>query len=657
VCGIAGILSRERDFALPEDWIEKMMAVQAHRGPDDAHWVRFPGCLLGFDRLSVQDISPLGRQPMSVEGSPAGLVFNGEIYNFVELAAEHRSRGVRFRSRSDSEVLLHHYLSRGEACLDALNGMFAFAVYDPESEILFAARDRFGVKPFYYYLDDSYFCFASEIKALLTLPFVPRAPNLDILFAGALGRGNDRWEGTCFGGILQLLPSHRLRIHRRIWAPETRKYWAIRPPENISSPSPGSDSTELEAEFRNLFHSAVSLRLRSDRPVGLLLSGGVDSSTIAAAMARILRAGGDGGSAAPPRLFTMSLPGEAMDESVLAQETARSLGLSCRLIKSLEPDLERLVPATLWHNEEPLPYLNRCIHWQMMKEIAEDGIIVVLNGQGGDEIMGGYVGRLLGGTLATALKNEGWAGFAAEWKCARDLRGYRFRWMLSQLPKPFLAHRWVRSFQALVRERGLSLATLRFIHHGVLRDHSPRLVSGDFVNDQLLKWLTRDTVPDLCHYEDRNSAAHGLEERFPFLDYRIAEFMFRLPWSFKVYRGISKVLIRHAMRGWVPDAVLDRHQKIGMEVPEDKWVRGPLSHLIQDVAASKSFRERGLWRAGPVRALIEDHLAGRVNRGNLIWRITGTELWFRMFLDGTDRPGIQASRIQTTQKGFSAAFR
>jgi asparagine synthetase B (glutamine-hydrolysing) len=214
--------------------------------------------------------------------------------------------------------------------------------------------------------------------------------------------------------------------------------------------------------------------------------------------------------------------------------------------------------------------------------------------------------------------------------------------MVSQVPKPYLSQRWLRTFQALTRERALRLATLSFVSDGALGDAHPRRVRGDYVNDQLLKWLLRDTVPDLCHYEDRNSAAHGLEERFPFLDYRIAEFMFRLPWDAKIHRGVSKVLVRESMRGLVPDFVIDSRKKIGLEVPEDKWIAGPLAPLVQDLVASRSFQTRGLWRPRAVRALVNDHLAGRKRAGNLIWRIVGTELWFRMFLDpdsASSRPG------------------
>jgi asparagine synthase (glutamine-hydrolysing) len=391
----------------------------------------------------------------------------------------------------------------------------------------------------------------------------------------------------------------------------------------------------LREEFRALFLSAVSLRLRSDRPVGLLLSSGVDSSCIATAVASLAGRGGRHWAGDMPRFFTMALPGEAIDESPGALRTCRSLGIPCEVIPVDRADFDRLIPATLWHNDEPLPYLNRCVHWAMMEEIARQGVIVVLNGQGGDETTGGYVGRLLGSTLAMALLREGPGGFVAEWRAHRDYRGYSRRWMLSQMPKPYASQRLVRAFQALARERALGLATLGFVSAGLFHDVHPRRVRGDYVNDQLLKWLVRDTVPDLCHYEDRNSAAHGLEERFPFLDYRIAEFMFRLPWFMKIHRGVSKVLVRESMRGLVPSFVLDSRKKIGLEVPEDKWIAGPLSGMVRDLAASRSFRDRGWWRAESVRRLIERHLRGDVRAGNLIWRIVGTEMWCQMFLDRT----------------------
>jgi len=219
-----------------------MMDVQAHRGPDDSHSVEFRGCVLGFNRLSVLDVSTKGRQPMTVDGSSSTIVFNGEIYNFVELAREHAKRGVIFKSRSATEVLLHSLLRKGEEGLNDLNGMWSFAVYDPVEETLFAARDRFGVKRFYYYLDESFFSFSSEIKALLTLPFVPRVPSLPVLFGGMFERANDRTTATCFEKILQLPPAHLQRIDRRDWAIRSRRYWSI---HSVEPTAVGNDDRKM----------------------------------------------------------------------------------------------------------------------------------------------------------------------------------------------------------------------------------------------------------------------------------------------------------------------------------------------------------------------------------------------------------------------------
>jgi asparagine synthase (glutamine-hydrolysing) len=632
VCGISGIFSRYPDDSIPPEWIEGMMDSQAHRGPDDSHSASFPGCALGFNRLSIQDVSTQGRQPMSIPESPLTIIFNGEIYNFVELARQMARDGTQLRSRSDTEVLLRCFIEKGESCLDDLNGMWSFGLYNPAEQRLFAARDRFGVKPFYYYWNDRYFCFASEIKALLRLPFVPRKPNLPVLFGGMFERANDRSAHTCFEGLLQLPPSHSLWIDRRRWTPTVKQYWTVRPAEP-HAPEEGREE-QIVDEFRTLLRSAVRLRLRSDRPTGLLLSGGIDSSTIAASLAA-LRSSEDGCAAVRTQVYTMSLPGESMDESAVAMQTARRLDLPFRQIEVSRPDFERLVPLTLWHNEEPLPLLNRCVHWHMMEQIAAEGVIVVLNGQGGDECTGGYFDRLVGSTLAMALKRSGPSCFFREWRLARELSGFEPAWLLGQFLKTFLAHRWVRTYRALTHERALELATVRFMQAGILRDHSPRLVRTDYVNDQLMRWLTRDSVPDLCHYEDRNSAAHGLEERFPYLDYRLVEFMFRLPWTFKTWEGVSKRLVRTAMRNELPETVINSHRKIGLGVPEGKWVAGPLASMVQDVAGSRSFRERGLWRTDNVRRMIEDHISGKSDHGNLIWRIVGTELWFRMFIEGS----------------------
>lgn len=647
MCGISGIVSRDMQHPLPSEWIERMMSVQAHRGPDDACFLRMPGCLLGFNRLSILDVSPKGRQPMAADGSRSALVFNGEIYNYLELAEDLKAGGAQFKSRSDSEVLLAGLDAHGESYLNALNGMFAFAFFQPRKGELLAARDRFGVKPFYYYLDSDFLCFSSEIKALLSLPFVPRRPNLATLFGSTFERRNDRSEDTSFEDIRQLLPSHWLRMKRDTWNLEIGRYFSLEGLEPLPQEAMENQSAQLEEQLRELLVSAVQLRLRSDRPMGLLLSGGMDSSSLAATLAALKNSRSLHDPLPMPRLFTMSLPGESMDEAESAVRTARHLGLQVDRIRCDEPDFERLVPLTLWHNDEPLPLLNRCIHYQMMEAIAAENVIVILNGQGGDETMGGYFDRLIGASLIMALRESGPRGFLREWKGARDLCGFRPAWMLSQMLKYLLGQRWVRTWRGLTRERALVLATRGFVERGILRDAGARLVKGDRVNDQLMRWLTRDCVPDLCHYEDRNAAAHGLEERFPFLDFRVSEFMFRLPWSFKTRNGKSKFLLRKAMQGRVPDFILGSYRKIGLGVPEDKWVRGPLREIVHRVVSSKSFRERGLWRASRVQSMVARQQSGQIELGGLIWRIVSTELWFQMFIDSDGGPPTAHRRVQS----------
>jgi len=627
-----------------------MMHAQSHRGPDDAHTASFTGCVLGFNRLSVLDVSLNGRQPMTVPESPSCIVFNGEIYNYLELAQPYRAQGIQFKSRSDTEVLLQSYLHRGESCLRDLNGMWAFAIYDPFREELFASRDRFGVKPFYYFKNHDYFCFSSEIKALLQLPFIPRKPDHAILFGSTFERSNDRCEHTSFDGILQLPPAHSLRIGRTAWSLEKRRYWSIQPPEPLEHGRVlNAEGGEAE-EFRGLLESAVVMRLRSDREMGLLLSGGMDSSAIAATLSKCIESASLGGAVQVPRVFTLALPGEPMDESKTASETARKLGLDSILLDATQPDFESLIPAALWHNDEPLPLMNRCVHWQMMERIAGEGVIVILNGQGGDETCGGYFDRLVGSALAMALRAEGLGGLMAEWKGAQQRCGFSRGWMAGQFLKTFINQRLVRTLRAVTNEKALQLSSVPFLESGILRDSGRRLVKQDYVNDQLMRWLTRDTVPDLCHYEDRNAAAHGLEERFPFLDFRLVEFMFRLPWAFKAYRGVSKVLVRDAMKGRLPVSVLESHRKVGLGVPEDKWIRGPLAPVVEEVAASRSFRERGLWRVAAFRSMVRRHMAGEIDAGNLIWRIVGVELWYRMFMD---REEIGSPRVSSQEPELS----
>ena len=635
MCAISGIITREKDRNIPLSWIQDMMAVQVHRGPDDCHFLAMQGACLGFNRLSIQDVSANGRQPMTLPDSSATIVFNGEIYNFVELAGALASRGFTFKSHSDTEVLLRSFVLDGEQCLTFLNGMFGFAVYSPEREELFAARDRFGIKPFYYYMNESYFCFASEIKGLLMLPFVPKRPNLPYLYSSLFERSFDASDATTFEGIFQLRPAHRLVLKRQSWRLDFRRYWSL--PEQEPKPVEMSSLSAVADEFKDVLASSVRLRLRSDRPVGLLLSGGMDSSSIAAMIAQAESS--SNGSHIPRNFsgfYTMALEGDSLDESGFAERVSQRFDIPLQKIEVGKLPLEDLIPATLWHNDEPIESLNRCVHWYLMKRLSSENVIVVLNGQGGDETMGGYYDRLVGSTLLLRFLQDGFNGFYSEWKATRNLCGFSAQWLLAQMAKNLFGHRLTRSYRSLTRERALALASADFLMKGIGRyqDESSISVRTDRINDQLLRWLLRDNVPALCHYEDRNSAAHGLEERFPFLDYRLAEFMFRLPGTFKTRSGVSKVVLRDAMRGLLPDAIVNRHNKLGLAVPEDQWVRRELAVLVQDTASSQSFKERGIWRVSRIRKLISRHIAGEVNFGNLIWRIICAELWFQMFIDG-----------------------
>ncbi|MDJ0848749.1 MAG: asparagine synthase (glutamine-hydrolyzing) [Myxococcota bacterium] len=642
MCGISGIVARDPEREIPVEWIEAMMAVQAHRGPDDGHHVAFPGARLGFNRLSIQDPSPAGRQPMAAPGRASTLVFNGEVYNFVELAEGLGARGVTLRSRSDTEVLLHRFLLDGERCLEDLNGMFGFAIFDPDEGRLFAARDRFGIKPFYYFANDELFCFGSEIKALLALPFVPREPDLEQLYGAVFEHAADSSERTSFAGIRQLRPAHRLVLRRDAWQVRTERYWAL--PETEPRPLDDADLGGAAERLRELLTSSVALRLRSDRPVGLLLSGGMDSSAIAAMIAhsRAAPAGGFAGG------YSMALEGDALDESSYARSVAEHTGLGLRRVQVGALDLESLIPRTLWHNDEPLSSLNRCAHLHILDQLSTKDVIVVLNGQGGDELMGGYFDRLVGSTLLASLSRRGPAGFRDEWRGARELCGFSPRWLVAQLAKTLLGHRLTRLFRAVTREQALCLGQPDFVLAGLRRPGAgrARLVRSDRINDQLLRWLLQDTVPELCHYEDRNAAALGMEQRFPFLDYRLVEFAFTLPGRFKTRHGVSKRLLREAMRAHLPAEVNERHAKLGLAVPEDEWVRGPIAELVRDTVASRAFRERGIWRAAQMERLVDRHLAGETRAGNLIWRVVSTELWWRMFLDAPlpAAPGRQGRR-------------
>jgi asparagine synthase (glutamine-hydrolysing) len=617
VCGICGVVALGRP---PEaETVARMAAELDHRGPDGSGSFAAEGVALGFRRLAIIDLSDAGNQPFASEDGALRLVHNGEVYNYRELRRELEAHGHRFRSATDTEVILAAYREWGERCVERFNGMWAFALWDGPRRRLFASRDRFGVKPFYYRLDGDRLVFASEPRAFRADPETRLEPNPRAVREYLEQAYLDHTDETFFAGIRKLPPAHSLVFDEH--GLRTERYWRLEPHD----PPPG-DAAEA---VRELFLDSIRLRLRSDVPLGTALSGGLDSSAIAVSVDHLLRTEAENAVAVGPRqrTFTAYFEVAGFDERPYARAVVDQTRAEPHWISFSDGDLVDDLPRIVEAQGEPFGSTSICAGWYVMREAKRSGLTVMLDGQGGDEVLAGYrahVGHRLADLLAAGRLGE----------LRAELAGFRSEHspvaLLTAMSRPFAPE----SLTRLVRARARGSATL--VHPdltGLFVDAGP---NGSPFLDRLRRYqqlvLTRRGLPELLRYEDRNSMAHSLEARVPFLDYRLVELCFSLPGSELVGGGRTKAVLRRALEDLLPPLVRERRDKLGFVTPERHWLRSRLGELAADVFASRSFAERGFVDAAAARRRLERHRAGRVEGGMEIWRALNLELWARAFL-------------------------
>jgi asparagine synthase (glutamine-hydrolysing) len=578
---------------------------------------------LGFRRLSILDLSPLGHQPMASPDGRYTIVYNGEVYNYRELREELVRAGHRFRGGSDTEVVLAAFAEWGPDCLSRFNGMWAFAVWDGREERLFLSRDRFGVKPLFYVATATSFAFASEIKALVGSHGVPFRPDersvYDYLEAG--GQPSPREGRTFFADVASLPPAHFMVVNRsRV---RTGRYYDL--PEEYAAD--GRPPEEVVAGYREVFDDAVKLRLRSDVPVGSCLSGGVDSSAIVCTVNRLI-ARGLPADQVGERQKTFSAVYETegrYNERSYVEMVLSASGAERNLVfptaEWLRKDLSRLV----WHQDEPFNSTSIFAQWCVMSAVRDRGVTVLLDGQGADETLAGYrpfdiftadlIRRgQVGGALAAGRAIHRVTGLAAAPMLARAL--------VRQLPSGSLAG---------LRRRRAAGGT-RVMRPDFVAAHRarPRYAPVDRDLHAHLRELIRETsLPHLLRYEDRNSMAFSVEGRVPFLDYRVVEYSLNAAFRLCIHEGWAKWVLRQAMRDRVPDAVLWRRDKVGFETPERDWVGSWLSAegraCFGPDAASSPYLD-----AAAVRRRLDRYPDGETDR-NQVWRWINLETWLRSY--------------------------
>ncbi len=625
MCGIAGVFRFDRPDIAPTDLaaLSKIGEVQRHRGPDDSGIEHYGPCALAVQRLSILDLSPAGHMPMHDENDRVALIHNGEIYNYVELRDELRSLGHVFRSDGDTEVILRAYLQWGPACVERMVGMWAFALYDRRSEQLLIARDRLGIKPIYVHQTAERLVFASEIKSLVAYlrsysePVLVNEASVATYAATGLVDG---LEDTFFAGVRRFPAASWMLVTRD--GARQQKYWDLPARAAVVKAGLNGASKDPSARLRETLDEAVRVHLRSDVPLGVCLSGGLDSSAIVGLAARHVPV---------PKTFTVYFgDGPEFDERQHARAIVDQFKTEA-WEREVKPDdvlgtLERIV----WHLDEPSLALGVYPQWHVMQLAREAGVKVVLDGQGGDEVFAGYMNyapQHLYGLLGSApLQFPGEvAGIARVHSAAHARAAARSAVAMRLRSAPLPTVERTPDAQLLASD----LRRLADVSHNEWRLW-PRVMDG-WLNNVLYWELTRTRLPALLRYEDRLSMAFSIESRVPFLDHRLVELAFALPDSAKLHAGWSKYALRRALDGLLPHNVVWRRDKKGFPTPVGNWLRDQRGAAAMDLLRDPSRRTRHLFPTSAVEPILRAHVDGLADRSWQLWRVLSTELWLRAF--------------------------
>jgi asparagine synthase (glutamine-hydrolysing) len=609
MCGINGVLNKNGG-EIDKDTFIKMRDSLAHRGPDDGGVYFEKSLALGHRRLSIIDVSENGHQPFISSDNSYIIVFNGEIYNFIELRQELAKKGLKFKSNTDTEVLLLLFIEYGEACLELLNGMFAFAVWDCLKKELFIGRDRVGVKPLYYYDDNNTFLFASEIKAFFYYGIDKRLKHENIsewlLFRYVAG------EETLFEGIKVLLPGHYLKISKSGGIPKVIKRWWNLSQKIIAGP-PILDPVNW---LKNNFYSSINYRMISDVPIGILLSGGIDSSSVAASISQ--------NGYENIHTFNVGFENFKDDESNVAEKFSKSLNFPFHSIKLAPKDLGQLYLDATYHNDEPLIHQNDP-HLIAISRFAKNQVKVLLSGEGADELMAGYV-RYKPLEYIRILRN---------------LRG-----LLNYMPKKLRSHRVVKLSKYLslnaqhesVIWNASNMFPSDYIELGITAfniENPYRLnmaieAEKCYPNDELRQTLYLDQHTYLCSLNNRNdrtTMAASIECREPFLDYRLIEGLGKLPTSLLMRNGVGKIILKNALRKELGKDVLS-FRKIGFSIPWADTIK-EIPYFLDLVSnlPSHPALKLGILEHLDIQMLLNDYRRGNTKNEGLIRHLLMFVIW------------------------------
>ncbi len=622
MCGIAAIISNKK---IEKTYIERMLAVIQHRGPDnvDCVYLNDGNIALGHRRLSILDLSEAGNQPMSYLSGRYWITYNGEIYNYIELRKELELKGYRFLSNTDTEVIMAAYDCWGAECLHKFNGMWAFVIVDTVKKVTFVARDRFGVKPFYFYKDNNTIFISSEIKQILEIPEIKVNVNQQRAYDYLCWGVSDHTNETLFKNIYQLRPGEAgiIDFDKNFIKCDVYKWYNLQFNDFY-----GSFDEAIE-EFKYLFFDAVKLRLRSDVQIGSCLSGGLDSSSIVCAVNYLLKQENK-----EDYQKTVSAVSDVSkyDERQFINEVLKS---KCINGYFTLPDFDTLfksVDKITWHQDEPFGSTSIFAQWCVFDAAANNNLKVMLDGQGADEQLAGYH-TFFKPRFAGLFKTFQWIKLLDEISACKKLHNYSvifaLKGIMTQLLPDFMLNEMRKHYNHVeIAPEWIDLEKLQIEPQNLFTNIGTKVTT---IRDLSISQLTCSNLQRLLHYEDRNSMAHSVESRLPFLDNRLVEFVLGLPDEYKLSNGITKRVLRESMRNYMPEKVCNRIDKIGFATPEEVWVRN-YSEVFRKKLSESIEISNGILNKKAL-SYFDNVINKKIPFSFTIWRMINFGIWMKIF--------------------------
>ncbi|PYQ40801.1 MAG: asparagine synthase (glutamine-hydrolyzing) [Acidobacteria bacterium] len=647
MCGICGIFLFDKIQRVNREVLSDMNRQIAHRGPDDDGFFVDGNVGLAMRRLSIIDIRT-GHQPLSNEDGSIWIVFNGEIYNHGELRKDLVSRGHRYRTQSDTETIVHLYEEYGKNCVQYLRGMFAFAIWDRSRRSLFIARDRLGIKPLYYRHQDDTFLFGSEIKTILNYPHVRPEFNRGTL-AEYLAFGYIAGEETMYAGINKLLPGHTLILEEDKRALQIEPYWDL----NIQSDDGKRPYEHYVSEYRERLEDCVSSHLMSDVPLGVFLSGGLDSSAVAALTTKIRQE--------PIQTFSVGYGEQEFSELPYARTVAEHLRSRHHEIHVNWGDFFQTLPRLIWHEDEPVVWPSS-VALYFVARLAREHVTVVLTGEGSDETLAGYTRyawTLLNSRMDRVYRSMTPAGLRALLRSAIGLTpisaAYKRKLEHTFLGRDgaswpsFYFDNFYCAFSASDQDELLTPDAKESAgdpYAGSM--HYWNGSSGDLLH-RLLYTDIKTYLVELLMKQDQMSMAASIESRVPFLDHALVEFTATIPAKYSTKGMAGKCILKSAVADLLPEAIMSR-KKMGFPTPWEYWLKGPQLEVLEQLLLEPRTLQRRLFRQEILQRLFAEHRSGARDHGSRIWRLLNLELWLRVCVDGDSGAGFVAQTSAVTHE-------